>query len=246
VNSRKNHNSIIFITTLGLYFGLVLVGATPVLAHAAMTRNFEITDEIEVKDDLDQKPDDERSPLSESVLVYFQDVEYFLANLQYLSHGGKFDIKLDTFDVAQSTLLPCVAGNKVGSYTAYKFSLGNELLRPSLEGFSKRLTDGYSLADCLPNERFSGEEVTESRFNLKLNQAEFTVEMVVKKRSPHTASLFLGPLAETFRAFRLNEKEIIRTKLIENTFFKSENDQVFVVTRLPRAGLDSLLAKDAK
>ena len=49
----------IFLTTLGVYLGLLLVGgqAPQVYAHAAMTRNFEIQDEIEVKDDLDRKPD---------------------------------------------------------------------------------------------------------------------------------------------------------------------------------------------
>ncbi len=247
VKNRKNQNSILFLTTLGVYLGLVLVSGTPqVLAHAAMTRNFEITDEIEVKDDLDKKPDDERSPLSDSIQVYFQDVEYFLSSLQNLNQNGKFNIEFDTFEVAQSTLLPCVAGNKVGSYTASKFSLVNEFLRPSLESFSKRLTDGYSLADCLPSERFSGQEVTASRFNLKLDRSEFSVEIAVKKRSPQTASQFLSPLAQASRAFNSNEKELIRAKLIENTSFKSKNNQVFIVTRLPRAGLDSLLAKDAK
>jgi len=246
VNNRKNNNSIFFLTTLGVYLGLVLVGAAPVLGHAAMTRNFEIIDEIEVKDDLDKKPDDERSSLSDSIQVYFQDVEYFLAGLQNLRQSGKFDLEADTFEVAQSTLLPCIAGNRVGSYTADKFSLGNELLRPSLESFSKRLTDGYSLADCLPSERFSGQEVTDTRFNFKLDRSAFSVEVAVKKRSPHTASQFLSPLTQAFQAYNAKEKELVRAKILENTSFKSENDQVFVVTRLPRAGLVPLLSENAK
>ena len=55
----KNHNSIIFLTTLGVYLGLVLAGgASPqVFAYTALTRNFDIQDEIEVKDDLDKKPE---------------------------------------------------------------------------------------------------------------------------------------------------------------------------------------------
>jgi len=60
VSTRKGQNSILFITTLGVYLGLVLAGgASPqVFAHpAATTRNFDITDEIEFKDDLDKKPD---------------------------------------------------------------------------------------------------------------------------------------------------------------------------------------------
>src|SRR5215203_885631 len=60
MSERKNYNSIVFLTTLSVYLGLVLVGgATPsVLAQAATTRDFNIKNEIVVEDDLDKKPDD--------------------------------------------------------------------------------------------------------------------------------------------------------------------------------------------
>lgn len=246
MSTIKGNNSILFLTTLGVYLGLVLVGATPVLGHAAMTRNFEIMDEIEVKDDLDTKPNDERSSVTDSIQIYLQDVEYFLDNLRKLNRTGKFDLRKDTFEIEQSTLLPCVANNKVGSYTANKFSLRNEFLRPSLERFSKQLTDGYSLADCLPSERFNGQEPTESRFNLKLDRSEFTVEVTVVKSSPQTATQYLNSINETHRALFSRETDAIRKTIADNTSFKSRKSQIFVVTRLPRAGLDSLLAKDAK
>lgn len=246
MNNRKSQNSFLFLTTLGVYLGLVLVGATPVLGHAAMTRNFEIKDEIEVKDDLDTIPDDERSTVTDSIQGYLQDVEFFLQNLRKLDQSGRFDLKKDSFEVAQSTLLPCVANNKVGSYTAEKFTLSNEFLRPSLERFSKLLTDGYSLADCLPNERFQGQEVTESRFNCKLNGAEFTVEVAARKSSPQTAILYLDSINQTHRVLFSKETDVIRKTISDNTSFKSRKSQIFVVTRLPRAGLDSLLAKNAK
>lgn len=58
MNNRKNQNSILVLATLGVYLGLVLVGATPqVLAQAAMTRQFDVKDEIEVADQLDNDPD---------------------------------------------------------------------------------------------------------------------------------------------------------------------------------------------
>lgn len=58
MDKRKGQNSILFLTTLGVYLGLVLVGATPqVLANAATTRNFDIRDEIEFQDKLDKDPD---------------------------------------------------------------------------------------------------------------------------------------------------------------------------------------------
>ena len=61
MSNSKNYNSIVFLTTLSVYLGLVLVGATPsVLAQqAALAQKFEIQNEIEIEDDLDKKPDDE-------------------------------------------------------------------------------------------------------------------------------------------------------------------------------------------
>src|SRR5258705_5410586 len=59
MNTRKNQNSILFLTTLGVYLGLVLVGATPkvVAQRAAMARSFDVTDEVEFKDELLKNPE---------------------------------------------------------------------------------------------------------------------------------------------------------------------------------------------
>ena len=78
--TKKTNNSILFLTTLGVYLGLVLVGgaAPQVFAHSALTRNFELQDEIEVSDDLEKKPDNEAAALSLSIKTYLEDVEFFL------------------------------------------------------------------------------------------------------------------------------------------------------------------------
>lgn len=46
-------------TTLGVYIGLLMAGATPgvISQQAALTRNFELSEEFEVRDDLDRDPD---------------------------------------------------------------------------------------------------------------------------------------------------------------------------------------------
>ena len=244
-SSRKN-NSIVFLTTLGVYLGLVLVGgAVPqVFAHGALTRQFELQDEIEVKDDLDNKPDGDTSSLS--IKTYLEDVETFLTSLQRLGQNGKFDLLRDEFEVTQTTLLPCVAANKVGSYTANAFELKNDSLRPSLERFSKLLTDGYSLADCLPNTRFSGQEVTNSKFTFKLESASLSIQVAVQKASPEIAKKLSGDLASVFTRFTPTAGELARQKIHENTTFRVKNDQVLVITRLPRAALDPLLATRTK
>ncbi|HUR98002.1 MAG TPA: hypothetical protein VMZ26_08070 [Pyrinomonadaceae bacterium] len=247
-NNRKANNSILFLTTLGVYLGLVLVGgpAPQVFAHGALTRNFELQDEIEVHDDLEKKPDNETAGLSISIKTYLEDVELFLSSLRKLGENGKFDPTRDAFEVTQTTLLPCVAANNVGSYTANTFDLKNDLLRPSLERFSKLLTDGYSLADCVPSSRFGGTEVTSSKFTFKLDDGALSVEVSVQKASPEIARRVSEDLRKVFANFTPTAGELARLKIFENTTFKSNNDQVLVITRLPRAGLESLLAVRAE
>lgn len=247
VNNRKN-NSILFLTTLGVYLGLVLAGgsAPAVFAHGALTRSFELQDEIEATDDLDKNPDGETATLALSAKTYIEDVESFLNALHKLAAERKFNPSLDAFEVTQTTMLPCVPANKTGSYTANTFESNNAALKPSLEWFSKLLTDGYSLADCLPNERFKGDEATNSKFTFKYIDSALSVQVSVQKASPEIAKKLSGDLATTFARFDTSSGEIARQKILENTTFRSSKNQVFVITRLPRAALDPLLASNAK
>ncbi len=233
------------LTTLGVYLGLVLVGATPVLGHAATTRVFDVTDEIEIKDDLDRKPDDKRSPLAISIGNYYADLEYFLVTLEKLQRAGKFDLASDTFEVSQSTALPCVAANKIGSYTAETFVLANAALRSTLEFTGKRLTDGYGFADCVASDRFAGQEATHSRFVLKLTSEGLSIEVSGVKKSQTDAHIYLRDLNAGWNQFREQGKETVKAQISKGTTLASSGSKILVVTRLPRAGLISLLAKDA-
>jgi len=247
LNQRRSQNSILFLTTLGVYLGLLVAGgsAPQVLAHSATTRIFEITDEIEVKDDLDKKPDDERSPVHMSLGNYFDDVEKFLVALGGFQQRNLFDSSRDTFLLGQSNQLPCVAANRVGSYTVKEFATSDEAIHKTLEWFSKQLTDGYSLGDCRPNERL-GKDTHDSNFQCKLDDKAFQIEVSVKKSSPEAAKLLATDLQATHRKTKPDSASIVRARLYETTTFRAENDQVFVLTRLPRADLVSLLAQEAK
>ncbi len=248
MNNRKNNNSAFFIAALGVYLGLVLVGASPqVMAQAAMTKQFNVRDEIEHKDNLDKKPDDGLKTVSDAVQGYLQDVEYFLVNLQRLRSKGNFDLNKDVFDVAQSTMLPCVDSNMAGRYTPIRFVSENPLSRPALVQFSRSMVFGYSLGDCISNNEFNGVTAVDSRYNLKLDKTVgLSVNIAVVKQSPQNAVALARELADTLKLYSAEKNGRLRQRIIESTLFKTENDQVFIVTRLPRAGLDSLLLSDAK
>lgn len=60
MNNQKNNNSVLFLATLGVYIGLLMAGASPgIIAQqsAAMTRNFELSEEFEVLDEFDRDPE---------------------------------------------------------------------------------------------------------------------------------------------------------------------------------------------
>lgn len=247
MSSKRNQNSLLFLTTLGVYLGLLVVGgsAPQVFAHSATTRNFEINEGIEIRDDLDTNPDDERSPVHMSLGNYLDDVEQFIVALRGLQQKQLFEPTNGTFSVGQSTQLPCVAANKIGSYTVAEFVTSSESARKTLEWFSKRLTDGYSLGDCLPNARL-GKETHNSKFDFKLDQNIFTVEVVAKKSSPSNAHITANDLVRASKQIKVDPADLVRARIYEHTTFRSENDQVFILTRLPRADLISLLANIAK
>ncbi len=237
-----NQNSLIVLATLGVYFGLILSGAAPqVLASAAMTRPYDVTDEIEFNDELDLKPDDERSEVSTSVQVYVEDVEYFLANLSRLRSQGRFDPRLDTFSIAQNTLLPCLHSNRAGRYTPLRFVASSEYSRPALEYFSREMAYGYSLGDCIQNIEFDGVAAADSRFSVDLDRRSFSISIAVKKESPQNALELVRRLESTLRLYSSQTNNHLRKAVLRNTTVKALKDQVFVVTRLPRAGLASLL-----
>lgn len=57
---RKNQNSILLLTTLGVYLSLLVVGgsAPQTFSHSATSRNFDIAEEQEYRDGLDDNPSD--------------------------------------------------------------------------------------------------------------------------------------------------------------------------------------------
>lgn len=246
MTTRKNQNSILVLATLGVYLGLVLVGATPqILANAALAKQFDIKDEIEFCDDLDNKPDDERTPVTTSIQNYLEDVEFLFASLGRLQGRGRFDAAKDSFDVAQSTLLPCIDANTTGRYTAIRFNASSDASRQPLEYFSRGMTYGYSLGDCVPNREFNGVDAVDSNFSFKLDNNNFTAVIAVKKQSPQRALELQREIESTLALFAVKARPI-RKQVIENTKVLTENDLVFLQLHLPRSGIDPLLAANAK
>jgi hypothetical protein len=101
VNNSKSYNQILFITTLSVYLGLVLVGASPqVLAQAALTSKFDIKDQIEKQDDLDRNPEDVAQDFLseyENLVADLARSESLLVTNGYRSSGLIKDVSSENF-----------------------------------------------------------------------------------------------------------------------------------------------------
>ncbi len=248
MSNSKNYNSIVFLTTLSVYLGLVLIGAPPILAHAAMTRHFDVQNEIEVKDDLDKKPDDkELDNLNSSIEDYFKDVKSFVEDLGKLYQIEKFDTGYDEFALSQVGFTPCnVQGDPVHrAETSTKIS--NYWLQPAVNDASNNFENWDYLSDCFEDEKFDTRLSKSSGFKFHYDKSELTVEVSISKSSPQRAEQLTGKFNQALKIYEVGADEIIVKQIYKNTSFKSENNQVFIVTRLPRGSLDALIAqKDAQ
>lgn len=240
MTARKNYNSVIFLTTLSVYLGLVLVGApAPVLAQAVLTGRIEVKDKIEKKDDLDKNPDgnpnlkeidvstvlidflnDLQNLKISEPKIYEQEKNFYARREQFVY----FDNSIETKPRAKN--FPSKLDD---SFEKLFGSLDNQRLR-SLSDFIQEAPGKKSL-----------KRVTFEIYNSLETPAKLLISL--EKNSSQNARLLTDQLNMEFR-FRANNTEQKLAKLIyENTQARCENNQVFIVTRLPRGSLDALLTQ---
>jgi len=244
MSNRKNYNSIVFLTTLSVYLGLVLVGgAVPqVLAQAAMTRDFDIKNEIEFKDDLDNKPDNEEI---DSFLEINLDkaIASFIEDLRGLKQKGKYKSNFKkTFSTGCAHSYCSIdeaAASSIDKYQDSKISDALSKLHEKLD-----IANGQDLGKILfvgfPKENSGCKEI-----GLKLNfsQKELEIAFSFTKEATDKAFAFTANLNRKFKNKSDETNDLLIKRVYENTKAASENNQVFVVTRLPRASIDELFAR---
>lgn len=249
MSNSKNYNSIVFLTTLSVYLGLVLVSATPpVLAHGALTQRFEIQNEIETEDDLDKKPDDDEIKFSSPTGGYFDDLKDLIEDLQKLHQIEKFDLDYDSFQFKELKIVQCNLQTIGRSITTSKIDkIDNNWLTPAIVDATYRFKNYAFLGDCLPSYELNKNKGVSFELEASYDKSSFKFALSITKESPQKAKQLFEKFNQAFRIYELDEEEIIIKKIYENTTFSFENNQVFIITRLPRASIDELLAeKDAK
>ena len=245
MSQRNKNNSIIFLTTLSVYLGLVLVGGTsPVLAYAALTRQFDIQNEIKVKDDLDKKPDSDELAEDVETTSKFKIAEAitnFMSDLKKLESIGKFNPQ-NNWNFSHKLW----SEHFDGTFSVSKNSdVSNAWLETALSQLISTAEPEYlsSVSEYLPN--CNSRNCRETVVKVEANANEFSLSFTLTKSTPEKAKFAAEAFNKVFVSKKIAIKNAVNLSIYENTKVTSENNQVFIVTRLPRGSLDALLAKDA-
>lgn len=234
MSNSKNYNSIVFLTTLSVYLGLVLVGGTPSVYAQERTGKIDLTQD-EVFRRVTEKcskitPRIERlfypnPPLLNSIDEYVNALVDLTAHSECTSPDGFAFIGKIYF--SDGTYL---SKNSVQQKPSSKGSWVSGVLSSHI----------FTISNSLPHGSKSGELYFEIDFELNKSEllcsAKFTQDSA--DIAHQTAVLYQNSLQQ-WQSAKRNTKE---KALYENTYISSENNQIFIVTRLPRASIDEFLA----
>ncbi len=244
MTTRKNQNSILVLATLGVYLGLVLVGATPqILAQAAMTKQFNVKDEIEVKDDLDKKPDGEGNEFSAAIGTYLGGMSAFVEDLRKLHATGKFNPENGLFKNTATYSHACTPADK-SKLSRSNFPV-DKSLRPAISKSEWSARGLAFVGDCVSSNDFLfSAEIWSSDFKLEYDGSLLHYQVSIPYSSPERAT-YARDGFESALGIYTSDNEAVNV-LHKLTSFTTANNQVQIITRLPRAGLDPLLAANAE
>ncbi|MEZ5427138.1 MAG: hypothetical protein R2747_12785 [Pyrinomonadaceae bacterium] len=245
MSKNKGYNSIFFLTTLGVYLGLALVGASPtVLAQqAALTQRFEIQKEVEFDEDLDKKPDGDES-LENYLLVRLDSaLKQFIGDLHELDRRGKYKRKGE-FSTGFFYNYCSEESRDAGSSIAIE---EDDWFYDPVSDLRKKLdvADGGRNIGNLPGfvEASVSDEGSLCKWfdaGVSIDKSEFEVSISFSQ-NPQQAPVTAENLTTLFSIKAVNAQNAVTKQVYENTKAKAENEYVRIVTRLPRGSLNQLV-----
>lgn len=232
----KIHNKTLFVAALSVYLGLLIVGAPPqILAQQSKT----VVQAKSENTSLCATAGAEVEALFDKAF-FVKAVGDFLADVETLSKIGKFasqSFRLnDEIYIDENGRLRAIHG---------KGATPNRWLETAFRDFEEKLVaeidKDLRLFSFRQNYSFNGarqDVKVELTPNNLIVQTSFDAISADQARS--LANLYNSVFG--LGACRENERKVF----YENTKASFENNQVFIVTRLPRGSLDSLLKADEK
>lgn len=227
MNSRKNQNSILILTTLGVYLGLVLVGATPQL-RAQTVKAFA---------NQSVKPSRPGNPTNDQAEFTDAPLERFLDRL-------KVEVGVKRLDLSKPVHLKVGASFDRGAILAGDLNIHTDsensaVLLDLIKEFLVAVDQSnlfYTIVDTR-----NGQSVTGAAIEVLHSDIDTTFNISLKTDSPVTAQQAAGGFNALFSIAKAVRKGTPEVKFYENAAITFDNDQVTIVTHMPRAALDEFL-----
>jgi hypothetical protein len=232
--TRKSQNSILFLTTLGVYLGLVLVGATPHVRAQGTKSQQEYFDRLKRDNTkaLDCPTDDR--------YLFVPQLLGLIRELDSLRKQGAFDwnktldLRIEGLSFCESDNSTAFLGSGVSSqlvsdlFDRFSIELGREVLkRRAVFGVNDIHTASVDLTLALDHDGFSLTTKTNAHDNSDL-------------------SVYAPTVIAYFDRFRSAPTGSPQNIIYHSTAVSVTDEHLTVTTRLPRGSLNSLLATDAK
>jgi hypothetical protein len=224
LSKAKNHNSILFLTTLGLYLGLVMVGGTsPVMAQRSMARP--------AAKIVSPSPGKTVSVRSQDDL-YVLSVVRLVEELNRLSKRGQFDwssvlkYKIEDLSICESDNSPSFLA--FGDLGKAHDAVDDSAVKLARHIFIKKAEIGLG-------------DIYSHRIDYKFTLENDTLAVSAVLKDLSASPISVRGLTAYFEKFA-SASSSDRGKIVaDHTEVTSQNDQIFIVTRLPRGSIDSLL-----
>ncbi|MDQ4122226.1 MAG: hypothetical protein M3209_12370 [Acidobacteriota bacterium] len=239
--TNKLHNRTLFVAALSVYFGLLIVGAPPqVLAQTSKTINnaervFVPQKDFQSLNFINKKGDSSGRSLAEAFEQFFKGVENDAVLKSLLS---KTDFEL------RST-----------ASRGYYVEDSPPPISLLVDSRNLEKLDEAQITAVVRNSfHFNLAEYTDQLILISVNEVDFRItqdEIVLKtstiwgKENRHNVAGFADSLRSLYER-EANSASAIERLIYSNTEVSVSKDQIFVVTRLPRAALDSLVQADEK
>lgn len=211
-----------------------------------MARQFNVKDEIEVKDDLDKKPDGEVLDFSAAIKEYFDDFEEIIESLQKYDWQEGFVPESDRFEFERLKSLTCNEGYDPVVSGGFLRKLGHQRIENAIDSAIFDFDDWETFSDCLVVEGSNNHRVHLFKLGISYDASDLELRITIPKRNASRAEFLAERFNQELRIYEIDEQDDVIRTIYQNTHIGSTNDQVFIITRLPRAGLVRLLASDAK
>lgn len=211
-----------------------------------MTKQFNIKDEIQVTDDLDKKPtapddlDADASAIEN--LKIAEAIQDFISDLKKLEKIEKYDPKNDSI-FSHKAWRERSDSTNTESKSSDIYNTWLETAVIQLISTAENDSVG-NISDILPI--CEGRDCREFRVSVESTANDLSLSFTFTKSTQERAKANVQRFNEIFVAKKIGLKKTTILPIYENTKVTFENNQILIVTRLPRAGLDAKLATRAK